>query len=125
MFGIVRKDDLISMKHLNELLHKLNKKEEIKERKLNTWLIIGLVAAVLVVTGAIVYKLFFSVKEDYDDYDEFDDDFDDMDYDDDYDEFEDEDDFDEDFEDEDFEDEEDFEDDAVEDELEESNEKSE
>ncbi len=87
MIDLLKRDDLISIKHLNELLKGLNHKEEIEERKAHTWLIVLLVAVGLAVAGVVVYKLFFEA-DDYD-YDEFDDDFEDMDYDDDYDDFDD------------------------------------
>jgi len=100
MLDFLKRDDLISMRHLSELLQSLNKKQEKEEdKRVNTWLVVGLVALGLALAGLIVYKLFFSSKDD--DYDDYDDDFEDMDYDDD---FEDEDLEDEDFEDE-FEDE--------------------
>lgn len=86
MFDVLKRDDLISMKHLNELIKGLNRKDEIEERKVNTWLIVGLITLGLLVAGLVVYKIFFA-GDDYDEFDEFDDDFDDMDYDDDYDEF--------------------------------------
>jgi hypothetical protein len=88
MLDLLKRDDLISMKHLNELIKGLNKKDEIEERKVNTWLIVGLVTLGLLVAGLIVYKVFFAGDE-YDEFDEFDDEFDDMDYDDDYDDFDD------------------------------------
>lgn len=86
----MKRDDLISMKHLSELIQSLNKKQEVEEdKRVNTWLVVGLVALGLAVAGLIVYKLFFSSKDD--DYDDYDDDFDDMDYEDDFDDFDDED----------------------------------
>jgi len=108
MLDLLKKDDLISMKHLNELIQNLNKKEEIEEKKLNTWLIVGLVALGVAIAGVIVYKMFFASDEDFEDFDDFDEDFEDMDYDED---------FDEDFDDfEDFDEEEDIEEDFEEDE---------
>jgi flagellar biosynthesis/type III secretory pathway M-ring protein FliF/YscJ len=85
MLEFLKRDDLVSMKHLNELIKGLNKKEE--SRKVNPWLIVGLVTLGLLVAGLIVYKVFFADDHEYDEFDEFDDEFEDMDYDDDYDEF--------------------------------------
>lgn len=88
MLDFLKRDDLVSMKHLNELMHSLNKKQEIEEdKRVNTWLVVGLVALGLALAGVVVYKLFFSSKDD--DYDDFDDDFEDMDYDDDFEDFDD------------------------------------
>lgn len=105
MFDFKKKDDLVSIKYLNELLQKFNKKEEIEEKKINAWLIFGLIALSLVVVGTVVYLAFFRNKED--DYDDYDDDFEDLEYDEDYDDFDEYEDFDEDeddFEEEDLED---------------------
>lgn len=108
MLDLLKSNDLISLKHLNELIKGLNKREEAEERKVNTWLIVGLVTLGLLVAGLIVFKVFFASDDEFDEFDEFEDDFDDMDYDDDYDDFDDFDE-DEDLDDEDIED--DFEDD--------------
>jgi hypothetical protein len=90
MLDFMKRDDLISMKHLSELIHSLNKKQEVEEdKRVNTWLVVGLVTLGLVLAGLIVYKLFFSSKDD--EYDDYDDDFEDLDYEDDFDDFEDED----------------------------------
>jgi len=86
VLDLLKSSDLVSLKHLNELIKGLNKKEEDEERKVNTWLIVGLVTLGLLVAGLIVFKVFFAGD---DEFDEFDDEFDDMDYDDDYDDFDD------------------------------------
>ncbi len=116
MMDLFKKDDLVSVKQLNELLQKF-KKNEIEEKKTNPWLIAGLVGLGLAVAGVVVYKVFFAAKDD-DSFDEFDDDFDDLEYDDDYDDFDDfeDDEFDDDLED-DFDDfeEDDFEEDIEDD----------
>ena len=86
MLDLMKSSDLVSLKHLNELIKGLNKRDEVEERKVNTWLIVGLVALGLLIAGLIVFKVFFAGD---DEFDEFDDEFDDMDYDDDYDDFDD------------------------------------
>ena len=87
MLDLLKSNDLISLKHLNELVKGLNKRDEVEERKVNTWLIVGLVTLGLLVAGLIVFKVFFAGDDEFDEFDEFEDDFDDMDYDDDYDDF--------------------------------------
>lgn len=84
-----KKEHFVNLKQVNELMSKFNKKEELDQKKTNTWLIVGLVALGLVIVGLIVYKVTSSGADDFDDFDDFDDDFDDMDYDEDYDEFDD------------------------------------
>lgn len=87
--------DMISIKHVNELIKGLNKKQEIEEEnKKNTWLIVALVALGVIIAGVVVYKVFFA-GDDFDEFDEFDDEFEDMDFEDDYEDF---DELDEDFE---------------------------
>jgi len=112
MLDLMKSSDLVSLKNLNELIKGLNKKDDAEERKVNTWLIVGLVTLGLLVAGLIVFKVFFAGDDEFDEFDEFDDDFDDMDYDDDYDDF---DDFEEDIEEDiDFEDDEDDDDEEIE-----------
>lgn len=84
-----KKEQFVNLKQVNELMSKFNKKEELEQKKTNTWLIVGLVALALVIVGIIAYKVTSSGDNEFDDFDEFDDDFDDMDYDDDYDDFDD------------------------------------
>ncbi|NDL66668.1 hypothetical protein [Anaerotalea alkaliphila] len=84
-----RRDDLVSMEHLGELLHKLNFKPAIFEsdnrKKEYTWLVVALVTLGLVISGLVVYKLFFSNADDFDDEEGFEEDFEDIDYDEDFD----------------------------------------
>jgi hypothetical protein len=90
MFGLMKKkENLVSLKQVNELMSKFNKREELEQKKDNKVLIMVLVAVGLLILGLVVAKLVSGKDEDFDDFDDFDDDFDDMDYDDDYDDFDD------------------------------------
>ena len=85
----MKKDDLISMKQVEDLLQKVGIKTDAKEKRAKTWLIVSITVLVLAIAAAVVYKVFFYESDDFDDFDEYEDDFDDMDYDEDYEDFDD------------------------------------
>lgn len=81
MFDKIRNNDFINKNHLEDVLHKFSKKQEIQTKRNYTLLIIILSILVLGAIGCAVYKFFFAP---IDDYDEFDDDYDDIEFEDDF-----------------------------------------
>lgn len=86
MFDKIRNNDLINKSHLEDILHKFSKKQEVQTKRNYVILIIILSILVLGAVGFAVYKFFFAPIDDYDDYD---DDYDDIEFEDDFEEDED------------------------------------
>ncbi len=81
MFDRLRREDLISVEHLNDLLKKMNMKQvPVKKKRSTVWLAVLIVLLSVAGIGYAVYKYFFAIEDDFEDFDEYDEDFEDIDY---------------------------------------------
>lgn len=84
MFDKFKNLEMVSVRQLEDVIHRVTKRNEEQTKKNRVLLIVILSVLVLGVAGALVYKFFLAPVDEYDDfYEEFEDDFDDIDFDDD------------------------------------------
>lgn len=86
MIKQLRAAELAKLQQVIDIVKNLDPRHEVvvQKKKNYTWLIVLGVLAFVGAAGFVVYKLFFEVKDDFEDFD--DEDFEDIDYDEDYDE---------------------------------------
>lgn len=82
MLDRIRKEEWVSVDHLNELLKKMNMKQvPVKKKRSMAWLAVLIGVLSVAAIGYAVYKYFFAIEDDFEDFEEYEDDFEEADYD--------------------------------------------